>query len=61
MTVDHQPFTTHLNHHHPYNTNSKSAICQEWQDLAHIFYILRDFQAENVKMLRKLHLEFEQT
>ena len=33
----------------------------EWQDLAHIFYILRDFQAENVKMLRKLHLEFEQT
>ena len=33
----------------------------EWQDLAPIFEILRKFKAKNVKMLRKLHLKFEQS
>ena len=31
----------------------------DWQDLAQIFDILRTLRATNVKMLRKLHLQFE--
>ena len=33
----------------------------ELQDLGKIFDILRKFKAKNVKMLRKLHLKFEQS
>ena len=32
----------------------------KWQYLAQIFDILRKYKAKNVKMLKKLHLKFEQ-